>query len=140
MSWDICVFAAKEPPPPVDEMPNEWRGEPLGTTAEVRSKISACLPEVDWSNPEWGHYDSDGLSLEFNVGGEGPSDGFMVHVRGGGDAVQALLKLSDRWNWYLLDVSQREWLHHCSNVEAGWKGFQEYRNRVLGRDHPETER
>jgi hypothetical protein len=51
MSWDVSVFAAKVLPPPVAELPDDWRGEMLGTAAEVRDEISACLPEVDWSDP-----------------------------------------------------------------------------------------
>jgi hypothetical protein len=42
MGWDNFVFAAKAPPPPVSQMPDDWRGELLGATSEVRSKISAC--------------------------------------------------------------------------------------------------
>jgi hypothetical protein len=131
MSWDVSVFAAKVPPPPVSEMPDDWRGETLGTAADVRNKISAVLPKVDWGDPTWGIYDGDGFSFEFNVGRKDPSEGFMVHVRGGGDAVSLLLQLAERWSWYLLDTSQGEWLHHCSNAEAGWRGFLAYRDRVL---------
>ena len=34
MSGDVSVFAAKEPPPPVAELPEDWQGETLGTAAE----------------------------------------------------------------------------------------------------------
>jgi hypothetical protein len=114
-------------------MPEDWRGDMLGTAAEVRGMISACLPEVDWSDLTWGSYEGDGFSFEFNVGRKDPIAGFMVHVRGGGGAVAALLQLADRWDWYLLDCSQGEWLHHCSDIDAGWQSFQAYRDRVLGR-------
>jgi hypothetical protein len=131
MSWDVSVVAAKSPPLRVAEMPDDWRGELLGSAAEVRSKISACLPTVDWSDVTWGIYEGDGFSFEFNVGSKDPSDGFMIHVRGGGDAITPLLELSERWGWYLLDCSQGEWLHHCSEAGAGWQGFQAYRDRVM---------
>ncbi len=133
MSWDVSVFAADEPPPPLAEMPDDWRGAILGPLAEVRRKISECLPEVDWSDPSWGRYEGDGFSYEFNIGDEEPCDGLMVHVRGGGGAVPPLLRLAERWGWYLLDISQSEWIHHCSGVETGWRDFQAYRDRVLGR-------
>jgi hypothetical protein len=133
MSWDVSVFASKEAPPAVAEMPDDWRGEVLGSCAEVRSKVSECLPGVDWSNPSWGIYEGEGFSYEFNIGREEPCDGLMVHVRGGGDAIAPLLSLSERWAWYLLDCSQGEWLHRCLDADAGWQGFQAYRDRVLGR-------
>jgi hypothetical protein len=139
MSWDVSVYAATVPPPPVADMPDDWKGEVLGTASEVRAKILACLPEVDWSDPMWGIYEGDGFSFEFNVGRQDPSDGFMVHVRGGGGAASALRQLAGRWGWYLLDCSQGEWLHHCSDAEAGWQGFQAYRDRVLRRAPSDAE-
>ena len=113
-------------------MPSDWKGSAFGTRQELRKQISACLPGVDWSDPEWGEYEGTGFSLEFNIGSKDPSYGFMVHVRGAGDAVTELLKIAETYDWYVLDTSQGEWLHHCADHEAGWKGFQEYRNRVLG--------
>jgi hypothetical protein len=139
MSWDVSVFAAPQPPPPVAEMPDDWRGAVLGTAREVRDKVSACLPDVDWSDPTWGIYDGGQFSFEFNLGRDEANDGFMVHVRGGGYALAPLQRLAERWGWYLLDCSQGEWLHHCAEAEAGWQGFQAYRDRVLGQYQPEGE-
>jgi hypothetical protein len=130
MSWDISVMASTSPPPPVEQMPSDWRGDCLGSQVEVRAKISAVLPQVDWSDPSWGTIEGDGFSFEFNVGKE-PSDGFMIHVRGGGPAVAKLLELAESTGWYLLDCSQGEWFHHCKNPDAGWIGFQAYRDRVI---------
>jgi hypothetical protein len=112
-------------------MPDSWRGEPLGSQAEVRAKISDCIAGVDWSDPTWGIFDGDGYSYEFNMGTEEPCDSVMVHVRGSGSAVAPLLELGRRCNWYLLDTSQGEWMHHCDSVEAGWEGFQAFRDRAI---------
>jgi hypothetical protein len=131
MSWDVSVVASKSPPPPVGQMADDWKGELLGSADEVRAKISTCLPAVDWSDVMWGILDGDGFTFEFNVGNEDPSDGFMIHVHGGGDAITPLLKLAKHWGWYLLDCTQGEWLHHCDIADAGWQGFQAYRDRVI---------
>ena len=132
-------MASSSPPPPVEQMSSDWRGECLGSQTEVRGKISRVLPEVDWSDPSWGIFDGDGFSFEFNVGGEDPSDGFMIHVRGGGAAVTQLLKLAASTGWYLLDCSQGEWLHHCKDPEAGWTGFQAYREQVFSKINNQAE-
>lgn len=131
MSWDISVMASSTPPPPVEQMPRDWRGDLLGSQAEIRQKISTVLTGVNWSDLTWGLYDGDGYSFEFNMGKDDPSDGFMIHVHGGGQAVSALLRLSEKSGWFMLDCSQGEWLHHCEDQEAGWKGFQAYRDRVI---------
>jgi hypothetical protein len=114
-------------------MPNDWRGDSLGLQAEVRQKISTIMPQVDWTDPSWGVFDGDGFSFEFSVGKEDPSDGFMIQVRGGGPAVMKLLELVESTGWYFLDCSQGEWLHHCKDPDAGWIGFQVYRDRVTSK-------
>jgi hypothetical protein len=114
-------------------MPADWHGEIIGSQAEIRQKISEVLPGVDWSDLKWGIFEGDGFSYEFNIGAEEPSQSFMVHVRGGGSAIEPLLGLAQARGWYLLDCSQSEWLHHCDNPEAGWLGFQNFRDRVAAR-------
>jgi hypothetical protein len=119
MSWDILIFAMKEPPPPMEQMPEDWGGESLGSAQSVREKISACFPKFDWSDQAWGIFEGDGFSLEFNLGeSESINDPVMVHVRGGGDAIAALIKLSEHTGWFLLDISQSEWIHHCKDEKA----------------------
>jgi hypothetical protein len=131
MSWDISVMASSTPPPPVEQMPRDWRGVSLGSQSDIRQKISTVLPRVDWSDPTWGIFEGEGFSFEFNMGEKDPSDGFMVHVRGGGPAVTKLFELGQSTGWFLLDCSQGEWLHHCKEPDAGWIGFQAYRDRVI---------
>lgn len=132
MSWDVLVSGAKSPPPCVADMPDDWHGNILGATDDVRQRITASFPNTDWTDPSWGIFEGDGFSFEFSIGSKDQSDGFMIHVRGGGSAVPSLLKLAESNQWYLLDCSQGEWLHHCTDPEAGWSGFKAYRDRVLG--------
>ena len=131
MSWDISVFASNNLPPPVADMPEDWRGLKLGSLEYIRAAVSACFPKTDWNDPTWGSLEETGYSFEFNTGDTDPCDGFMIHVRGGGDAVSELIVFAKKTGWYLLDCSQGEWLHHCENPESGWRGFQEYRDHVI---------
>jgi hypothetical protein len=131
MSWDVSVFASDAPPPPVAKMRVDWKGAILGPAATVRATISAALPGVDWTKPTWGRFRGNGFSLEFNMGKDDPTDGFMIHVRGGGDAVTCLMQIASRCGWYLLDTSTGEWMHHAEDPEAGWEGFQAFRDSVI---------
>lgn len=131
MSWDVSVFSCKTPPPPMDQIPDDWRADVMGSGDEVRGKISQFLAGVDWSDPTWGSYRGGGFSFEFNLGSKEPLEGFMVHVRGGGDAVAALVKFAKPNNWYLLDCSTGDWINNDNPSEEGWKGFQAYRDRVI---------
>ena len=86
--WPLPDDPAYEPPP-------------LGTGDEVRSRISAHLPGVDWSDPTWGQYGGDGFTFEFSVGPEEPVVTFAVHVRGSGDALADLLRFAVPNGWAL---------------------------------------
>ena len=134
MSWDVLIAAAEVPPPPMAETPDDWRLAPMGTRDEIRSQITATLPTVNWSDPHWGTFEGDGFTFEFSVSARKPEplDSIMVHVRGGGGAVPLLLKLAADHGWYLFDCSESEWIHHLDQVDAGWTGWQDFRNRNLG--------
>ena len=65
------------------------------------------------------------------MGKQDPNDGFMIHVRGGGDAVPYLMRLVTQSGWYLLDTSTGEWMHHAADPNEGWKSFQAFRDEVV---------
>lgn len=128
MSWDILVHAASSLPPPVNEMPSDWKPLPLGSRSDVQAKISAVLQDIRWEDGGWGNYDKNGLSLEFNLEGSEPLDGIMIHVRGGGDLLPLLKAFSAQYGWYILMPG--EWMHHAANPEAEWVDFQDFRDQV----------
>src|SRR4051812_29134959 len=132
MSWDvmICKFAGTTPAT-AEEIDNE-NMIPLGAAAEVRNRISEILPMVDWSAPSWGILDGDGFSIEFNVGEDDPITDMMLHVRGGGDAVTAIMSFVGRLGWSALDTSTSEFLDPKKPSQEGWKGFQDFRDRAMG--------
>jgi hypothetical protein len=139
MSWDVQVNAAGAPPPVVAEMPGDWQGIPLGSAAAVRDKISAALPGIEWKEAgSWGSYSFGNLSSEFNLGEEDPVEGLMVHVYGAGDPVQILRDLASRFDWYLLDISAGEWMHHMPDPNSGWESFQGYLDQIVRDSQTDT--
>jgi len=130
MSWDVMVlnYGGKFTP----ALEAEPVG-PLGPAAQVRRKIAKHLPGVDWSEPEWGLYEGDGFSIEFNAGSDDPIDSIMLHVRGGGDAITAMVKFAKPNGWSLLDCSASEFLDPENPSAEGWEGFQAFRDKVVGR-------
>ena len=119
MSWDVSFFALPDPPPTMAEMPKDWQGMPLGSLADIRSAISDVFPTTNWSDPHWGLHDGAQYFLEFNLGDDDPSEGFTVHVRGAGEAAEAVMKLADETGWYALDTTQNEWLHIAQDPHKG---------------------
>jgi len=115
----------------MSEMTDSDRPLPLGTPEEVRAKISSYLANTDWTDPTWGVYMGDGFSFEFSMRDEPQKLGFMIHVRGGGDAIAALLRFAVPNRWSLLDCSTGQWLDPDNPSHAGWEGFQAFRDRTL---------
>ncbi len=132
MSWDVLVYACDSPPESMGDLPDDWQPPHLGSVDEVRGRIADSLPDVDWSSPDWGTLKGDGFSFEFSLASKASLlDCFMVHVRGGGDAVRCLSKLAADNNWFLFDLSEGEWIHLMEDPNAGWDAWQSYRDRVL---------
>jgi hypothetical protein len=97
------AFLFKSLSPPGDG----GRPQDLGSAEEVRQKISACFPTVDWSDPTFGIFEGEGFSFMFTMGEEETIESFVVCARGG-IAFGPLRGLASRWGWDLFDFSQGE--------------------------------
>lgn len=131
MSWDVMIFNTQGKNAQSVEQIQESDYEPLGPAETVRQQISSLLPGIDWSDTTWGIYDVDGLSIEFNVGDDDPIANMMLHVRGGGDAIAAIVTFARPLGWSALDCSTGEFLNLDHPSQAGWEGFQAYRDKVI---------
>ena len=133
MSWDVMIFAFESPPPPMDEWTDDFHPPSMGKATQIREQISHSLPQVDWSDPSWGHLAGGGYSIEFSLLKEDAIEGFMLHVRGGGNPLEAICKLCRENGWYALDCSTGDFIDLDAPSKKGWKGFQRYRDRVIGK-------
>jgi hypothetical protein len=131
MSWDVMIFnLGGKTPPTLDEF-EESDCLPLGPAAEVRERLSALLAKLDWSDPTWGVFEGNGFSIEFNVGEDDPISNMMLHVRGRGDAIAAITRFAKPLGWSALDCSTSEFLDLDNPSQAGWEGFQAYRDKII---------
>lgn len=131
MSWDVMLFKPREDAPLTGVVLGAGDTEPLGAAQAVREHISRQLGNVDWANPAWGAHAGDGFSIEFNVGEDDPIQDVMLHVRGAGDALAAIVRVARPAGWSALDCSTNEVLDLDNPSRAGWEGFQAYRDRVV---------
>jgi hypothetical protein len=131
MSWDIVIInVSGEVPATVDEI-SEDGCSPLGSADEVRRQVSAQLPDIDWSDPVWGEYLGDGFTIEFNIGGEDPVITIGLHVRGGGDPVTDIMRLTRAMKWQAIDLSTGEFINPDDPSTIGWTAFQSYRDKII---------
>lgn len=108
MGQKRSAFVFKSPPAPDAERGEGRKPQDLGSAAEVRRKISACFPTVDWRDPAIGVVEGEAFWFMFTMGEDETIESFFVHACGGGTAVGALRGLASRWGWYLLDWSEDE--------------------------------
>jgi hypothetical protein len=136
MSWDVMVlnYAGK---PPLDGDLRADDAQPLGPADTVRAAITRHLPGVDWSNPTWGLYEDQGFSIEFNTGDKTPIDSIMLHVRGNGDPLPALVAFANPNGWSLFDCTTGEFLDAMNPSSRGWHEFRDFRDRVAQSFVPE---
>jgi hypothetical protein len=134
MSWDVVIVdsGGKTAACPVTEL-EDSDFKALGPAYEVRQKISSNLPGIDWSDPTLGIFEGDGFSIEFNVGEDDPIQSIMLHVRGGGDAIAAIMSFVRPRGWSALDCSTGEFLDPNNPLQEGRKGFQAYRNGIFNK-------
>ena len=112
-------------PPLSEEMAAAATPKVMGTPAEVRAKIDAHLPGVEWSDDYGGLYSGDGFTFEIDVGGQSQLDGFLVVIRGSGDAVGALLQFATPNSWSLFDTTTEDFIDPENPSDAGWTTWQE---------------
>jgi hypothetical protein len=139
MSWDVMIFNLRDrsTPPSVQSL-EEADVKPLGPADKVRRDIATVLPGIDWSEPNWGRYrDRQGaLWIEFNAGRSDPIMHMMLHVRGSGDAIAAIMAVTRPHGWSAVDCSTGEFLDPREPSDAGWRSFQAFRDKVIGPGGP----
>jgi len=131
MSWDVLVLDLAGAAPSEVDFGADFKPHSMGNAGEVRARISRHLRAVDWSDPTWGVYEGDGFSFEFNMGKEAEASSFMVHVRGGGDAVASLMRFVAPNGWSLFDCTTGEFIDAANPSDEGWKAFQGFRDTVI---------
>jgi len=114
-------------------MPDGWEMPSLGSGPEVVARLAKSFPDVDLSDPTWGHLVGSSWSIELNIGDEEPIKAIMLHVRGSGDdvvpVVAAIAAVVGARAW---DISSGAFLDETAPAADGWRGFQQYRDQVLG--------
>ncbi|BAU86009.1 hypothetical protein SLA_5127 [Streptomyces laurentii] len=130
MSWDVLLFRLPAGITSSEDIPADYTPPPLGTPQDVGAAVRAAVPGVDLSDPAWGELVGPSWSMELNIGDADAVHSVMLHIRGSGDDVLAVVfRIADALGCRALDLSSG--LLEPDGPD-GWHAFQEYRDRVLG--------
>ena len=132
MSWDVSVQRFGKEYESIADIPATERCVELGSQAEIRGVISRFFPGVDWSDSAWGIFDSADGSVEFNMGGDEPSTGFMMHIRASTKIVPIIVAMCRAEHWQALDCSEGVFLERAMEPNSGLDDWTTYRDHVMG--------
>ncbi|MFJ5233165.1 hypothetical protein ACIQBJ_25130 [Kitasatospora sp. NPDC088391] len=130
MSWDLLLLPVPADITSLDELPDDFTAQPLGSREQVTTALAARIPGIDLTDPTWGHLSGPTWSVELNIGSDDPIESLMLHIRGGGDVLQLVFRITDAVSCRALDVSEGVFL--STDAAAGWHSFQRFRERVTG--------
>lgn len=130
MSWDISIQDLPEDARTLEEIPDDYQPKPLGNRIEIIARIQEVLPGVDFSDPSWGMLDDPSFSIEFNMGSEELCTSFMLHVRGGGNAMTTITRLLNRLKLRGIDC-QTSGFFSPEAAEASFSEWKLFRDRAL---------
>lgn len=128
MSWDVIFLKSK-----IDLEDPNLDLEPLGNKTEIINKLTRLIPDLDFSDRDWGMLSTEYFSIEFNIGREEIVDSLMLHIRGGGDPLVIIKAICDETNWGALDTQNTQFIETDNISKDSWETFQAYRDKVIGK-------
>jgi hypothetical protein len=134
MSWDIFVQDIPPTAQSVDEIPADFKPQPLGLRSDILRRIREVVPTADFSDPSWGTFDGPDFSVEFNIGDDGDVDGFAMHVRGGDAAAGFVADLLSRCGWRAFDPSSVSGIFDTALALENLARWRKYRDHVIRDD------
>lgn len=129
MSWDIH-FQDFPDVASIDEIPDDYVPKSIGTRSEIIERIKSAFPQANFTEMGWGVIDGGEWSIEINVGEEEDCEGFMLHVRGGGDAITAVERIAEATGIRGIDIQTSQFFTPESAMES-FKVWQEYRDQAV---------
>jgi hypothetical protein len=135
MSWDISIQNLPPDVKSVSEIANDYQPGPLGKRDEVVARIQQILPEATFTDPSWGLLNHSDFSIEFNMGNKVICDGFMLHVRGGGNAIATIGRLLQHLKLRAIDCQTGDFFS-ADPAQNSFNRWQAYRDRVVRREKP----
>ena len=131
MSWDIYIQDFPATAKVVADIPDDFQPRSLGPRAHLIAQIRDVVPSVDFSKANWGVFEGDGFSIEFQMGDEDVCSGITLMVRGGGSPTPLVAALLDRLQLRGIDCQSSEFFD-VEAARASFGSWQRYRDQIIG--------
>jgi len=131
MSWDIFVMDLPKDAKSVDEIPQDFEGEPLGKRADLIAAIQSVAPMADFPDPTWGTIKGPDWWIEVSLGEEDLCRHFAFHVRGGYEAAGVVAAILERLQLRAVGSGSGDFFVAGPEAEASFQRWREYRDQVV---------
>ena len=123
MSWDVFLFRTDYGS--MEEMPRDYRPDPLGPRDGLREAVARLFPALDARDPSWWQLSTAEWSIELNVGKAEEVDSIMLHVRGSEAVLPAVQRICEALGTKAFDCGTGEFLDFAGDPGHGLRGWQD---------------
>lgn len=132
MSWDLFVQDWGDVNS-LDEIPNDFKPNPIGTRSDFIARIQKVEPSVDFTDPSSGKFRNNHFSIRFDMGDSEELYGFSMRVRGDDHSLPFIAQILDELNVRASDGTTA----HFFDTEEYKKNLGNWislRNKVINHD------
>lgn len=130
MSWDVLLLRLAKDVRAINDLPDDFAAESLGSPAEVAATLKALFPAIDLTDPTWAVLIDDDYSIEFSIGDANPCTSLMLHVRGTESVIKLIRSLCERTAWRAFDTTDGKLLDFSKDPAKGLREWIAYRAQV----------
>jgi len=128
----VDIFIQDLPPDAkrIEDIPSDFKAQPLGSRSLIIEKIRRAVPKADFSDPAWGKIYLPGCHIEVNLGESDNVDGVALHVRGDDSAPGVVAAIVDALGLRALDPAADNGFFDRQRAEESFR--RAYRDQALG--------
>lgn len=133
MSWDIFVQELPRDARSTDDIPDDFRSQPVGSRQQIIESLLKAAPFADVSDPAWIRVDGHGVNMEVSLGESETVESFAFHVRGGDSTVGVIAAVLEDLKLRALDPQSDSGFFDSAAAVSSLSRWIEYRDRVVGK-------
>jgi hypothetical protein len=129
MSWDVILMNVL----PDKTISYDFSDDlsDLGPRSQVLSTLAALFPNIDFTDPMWGFLESDGYSIQFNIGDRDPVEMITLHIHGSDSVIGVIKQICEHTRWRAFDTTTGDFIDFEKQPAAGLTQWRTYRDKVV---------
>ena len=131
MSWDIFVQDLPKNVRAIEQIPSDFRPQPILPRERIVQVFKEVAPFTDFSDPRWWRVTCASFSVEVNIGDEDPSNGFALHLRGSEEAAGFVADVLQRLGVRALDPGSETGIFDPEKSKESFRKWKAYRDHVV---------